>query len=140
MTAVMEPAPPAPGDQKPPVQVNASPITCVRCGYNLTGATIGAVCPECGVAINASLGAGRQRTAGAAIACLVLGILSVAACPLLGLAAVPLYFVARNHVRSGTYSSSSMALATAGLVCGIIGCVVSLAYVAFFGLMASGSF
>lgn len=35
--------------------VSESRLECANCGYNLTGAMIGSVCPECGAAIEESL-------------------------------------------------------------------------------------
>jgi ribosomal protein S27AE len=78
-------------------------VVCVRCGYDLSASMVGGFCPECGTAIEQSI---RRQTAsagssGTAITCMVLGIVSLAACGLLGPVAIALYYKARNEIDAG---------------------------------------
>lgn len=124
-------APAHPGSL-PGAQVRASSIACPNCGYNLTGATIGMGCPECGMIVGAGLlGAANMPTTGKAVASMVLGILSILGCMSYGLISIicgPLAIIfARQTKRlalDGGVSPSSESMATAGLVCGIIGTVI----------------
>ncbi len=105
--------------------VTPTQFHCVRCGYNLTGLTIGGRCPECGEAIENSLGRRHSdRTCGAAVACMILGILSLVACPMLGPVAIIFCYQAQARLYAGGYSKGSESMATAGFVMGIIGTVL----------------
>ena len=132
------PSPPPPTPTPAPLQRALGPqetgVHCIRCGHNLTGATIGGTCPECGEPIDPSLRVTATTTSGYAITSLVLGILSIPACfcygvPgfLLGILAIIFSQVAARDIDAGRAHPSSRGLATAGLVCGLIGvsiCVV----------------
>ncbi len=109
--------------------VRPTNILCIRCGYDLTGTALGGVCPECGTAVEQSLplltsNSPSNRLAPNTVACLVLGILSLTVCGLLGPVAIGLYYSVESNCRHGKYSRSSMAMAKAGLICGIISTVL----------------
>lgn len=129
------PAPPAPADHNP----NA--IRCQQCRQDLTGSMLGGNCPHCGAAIVADHYP-AQRSSGMAVASMVLGIISVVFAPggiccgcLTGLGgiaaalAVIFYFPAASAARDGRAPESSRKMALAGLICGIIGLVLTLAYI-----------
>ena len=121
--------------QPPPIQ--ASRVSCVNCGYNLTGVTIGGECPECGALIETSIqGRLSAPTSQAALWSMVIGIISLAFCSVLGPISIVLYFKARKDIQAGLCSTSSSGMATAGLVLGIIGTVltVGLALLLAFGM------
>jgi hypothetical protein len=106
----------------PPLQ--SSELHCVHCGYNLTGMTIGGICPECGASIDDSIRKAQAgRTNGWAIASLVLGITGLAACAAFGPVAIFCYFKAKREMETGLYSAGSMSLAVVGLVLGILATV-----------------
>jgi hypothetical protein len=122
------------------------PATCVGCGYEITGLTIGSPCPECGLTINplntAGLAAANLPTSGWAVASLVMGILSLTGCVFWGLPALILgplaiWFAgkARRDVAMGAASAASLGLATAGRVCGIVGTALAAAGVLIVGTM-----
>lgn len=113
----------------PPIQ--DARIECVSCGYNLTGVTIGSVCPECGTPVDESILRRREteRTCGAATASMVLGILSLAVCAPLGIVALILYGIAIREIDRGGYSKSARTFAKAGLIMGIIGTILSFIWV-----------
>ena len=120
---------------------NAPPITptfmrCAQCGYDLTGAAIGGVCAECGLAVAETIRRQTQgaKSSGVATTCLVLGILSVAVCMPLGPIAIFWYFRAMKDIGQGGYSEGSKSMAKAGLITGIIGTVITLLYAAIAGL------
>ena len=78
---------PSPRPQAPsPSRVKPTGFSCTACGYNLSGTTIGGICPECGVLVEHSLrkATATPRTSGHAITSLVLGILSLVLCALIG--------------------------------------------------------
>jgi hypothetical protein len=111
-------------------------VYCVQCGYNLTGVAIGSTCPECGRTVAPSFHGQMLPTSGKAIASLVLGICSIPACVLYGIPAVicgglAIFFAqkTKGQVESGQAGISSKNMATAGLVCGIIGLCLGLVYV-----------
>ncbi len=121
--------------QPPPIQ--ASRVSCVSCGYNLTGVTIGGECPECGMAIETSIqGRLSAPTSKAALWSMVIGIVSLAFCSALGPISIVLYFKAKKDLQAGLCSTSSSGMATAGLVLGIISTVltVGLAMLFAFGM------
>ena len=128
----------------PPVApVEATPISCIGCGYNLTGAVIGSRCPECGLVIGrGSIAGSGGQTSGKAVAALVLGIVSIVGCMFYGLLSIPAGIVAivlargvKKDVAANAVSSSSLGLAQAGFVCGIIGLSLGLLMLAFFAAM-----
>jgi ribosomal protein S27AE len=139
--------------------IEDSSVRCSRCGYNLTGVSLGGTCPECGASVSASFHQNQAPASGKAITAMVLGISSL---PLFfggvcggvgvgGLVALPaavlaigFWYAARKDIQRRTVSASSNGMAIAGLVCGSIGGVLSLscaaAIVGFFvfGSMQSG--
>ena len=135
----MDPLEPMPAP--PPVQsVSSSAVTCLSCGYDLSGTAVGGTCPECGAAVEQSIrrvqNAGA-RTSGFAIASFVCGLLALifSACfPLgfLGVVAIALYFPSMKEVNAGTVGGSSKGFAVAGLVMGIIATVLGFTCLAFF--------
>lgn len=118
----------------PPPMVSSA-VRCAQCGYDLTGATIGGYCSECGLSVAESIRrqTGGTQTSGLATACLVVGILSIVACPLLGPVAIILYYSARSQMGAGGFSESSHTLAKAGLIMGIIGTCIIGVYALLFG-------
>jgi hypothetical protein len=117
-----------PYDQLP----TPSGVHCVRCGYDLTGAVIGSVCPECGAPVAPSFQRRGQAVSGLAVTSMVLGITGLPLCACYGLPtlvlgplAILFWFLARSQIRGGEVSEGSAGMATAGLVCGIIGCVIA---------------
>lgn len=137
------PAPPAPADHNP----NA--IRCQQCRQDLTGSMLGGSCPHCGAAIVADHYP-AQRSSGMAVASMVLGIISVVFAPggmccvcmtglggIAGLLAVIFYFPAVAAVREGKAPEGSRKMAMAGLICGIIGLVLTLAFVLFVVIYAA---
>lgn len=107
-------------------------IQCVKCGYDLAGTPLGGQCPECGTDIITSMRAQNAPTSGKAIAAMVVGICSiVVGCMSYGVVsiacgpvAIVLAVKARRDIETGRFSPSSRGMATAGLVTGIIGCVL----------------
>lgn len=123
-------APVLPGELKP------TSVFCVQCGYNLTGVAIGSTCPECGRVVATSFHAQMLPTSGKAITSLVLGICSIPVCILYGIPAIicgvlAIIFarIAKAQVEEGKAGSNSKGMATAGLICGIIGLGLGLLYV-----------
>lgn len=120
---------------------------CVSCGYVLRGVDVDGHCPECGTPVRVSFSTGLPAS-GAAIAGMVLGIISVIGCmgygiPSLICGPLAIYFsrVGQKQVREGSAARSSGGMATAGLVTGIIGTCfagfwVILFVIGFLGLMA----
>jgi len=111
------------------LNVSGTGISCSKCGYNLTGATIGGKCPECGSLVSPNYGA--MPSSGWAVASMVLGIVSIPTCICFGLPplicgplAIVFYVVAKKQIDSGAYSTQSNGMAIAGLVCGIIGTIL----------------
>mgnify|MGYP005839489497 CR=1 FL=1 len=116
--------------------VQGSDIRCTRCGYDLSGSQVGGSCPECGTRVSESLrprGTGQQNAPNS-VACLVCGILSLTVCGLLGPIAIALYYSAKGHYDGGGYSASSMSMAKAGLITGIIATVLLVLVCGFGGL------
>lgn len=112
--------PPSPADD-----LAETHVRCLRCGYNLTGVTIGSPCPECGERV-APIDV--RPASGYAVASMVLGIISIPGCfacgvPSLicGTLAIIFWFVARREIATGQCSSGSAGMALAGLITGIIG-------------------
>ena len=109
----------------PTQAITESNLHCVQCGYDLSGSPVGGACPECGTPVQSSLNVGQGTTnAPNSIAALVFGILSLTVCGLLGPVAIGLYFSAKSNYERGNYARSSMTMAKAGMVCGIIACVL----------------
>jgi len=122
-----------------PPQVAASKYRCATCAYDLTGTTIGGVCPECGTSIEQSLRpiVSGGRTSQLALWSMILGIASIAICAVFGPIAIILAVLARKDLEDPTCSVSSRGFAMAGLVLGIISTVLTavvVALLAFVGL------
>ena len=112
-------------------------MPCISCGYDLTGITLGSRCPECGGEVR--YGGPNLPGSGKAVTSLVLGILSIFGCVFYGLPAIvmgglAIVFaqIAKANIRSNKVSPGSRGLATAGLVCGIVGTSLGVIYVGFF--------
>ena len=125
-----EPQPPRFPQMTPHHNAGITPVDliCVKCKYNLTGATIGGACPECGTSIDETL---RQHTLqprsnGTAVTSMVLGILSLGVCGLLGPIAILCSVIAKREIKQGGYTSGSKTMATAGLIMGIISTLLTV--------------
>lgn len=142
--APAQPAPPrqpmhlyAPGAPKP------SGLMCIRCGYNLTGTTIGGNCPECDTPIETSISNVQAgQASGKAIAALVLGIVSLPSCMFYGLPALilgglSLVFgsMALNDVKRGLAPPSAKQQAIAGMICGGIAIGLMVVFLAVLGAL-----
>jgi len=118
------PPPPRPPHTAAYAGVTPAGVRCIRCGYDLTGATLGGFCGECGTPVSQSLGYGQGRpsepASGLAITAMVLGIISVMGMPLAGPVAI---FLAVKAKRDASPGSASAGMAQAGLITGIIGSV-----------------
>lgn len=121
---------------------------CVRCGYNLGGIRVGDNCPECGEVVSVR-NLPPYPTHGAAVASLVLGIISIIGCSAYGVLALicgplAIYFAgkARRAIEAGQADPDSMGMATAGRICGIIGTclggIVILIVLGFIALAIAG--
>lgn len=129
----LNPTPNAPPRDPAPADITDVSVRCMACGYNLTGVAIGGRCPECGHAVAPSFNRVNLPTSGLAITSMVLGICSIPACVctlfpfmsfppfILGVLAIIFSIPAYRQVKRGQCSAGSSGLATAGLVCGIIG-------------------
>ena len=119
-------------------------FNCVRCGYNIIGASVGSPCPECGHVIGTRFTQGGSN--GHAVASLVLGILALPACfaygvPALILGTLAIIFarMAKRNVLRGEADPSSLGLAKAGQICGIVALSLAAILVAFFvGMLILG--
>lgn len=148
---MVDPIPPEPMPEPGPVLHYA----CSNCSYNLVGVRIGDPCPECGELF--LLSEPSQQRVGAAVASLVLGILSIATCmfygvpgAVCGILALTYAKKAREAVRTGAAPAFSLDFARAGRVCGWVGLslaglmlVLIVFYVIFFFAMvgaAAGGF
>lgn len=109
---------------------NAGISNCAYCGYDLRGTAIGGKCPKCGNIVNfrAMPAAPVYQSNGNAVASLVLGIVSIVGCMAYGTVSIicgplAIYFggKAKKAIQAGYADPSSMGMATAGRVCGIIG-------------------
>lgn len=110
-----------------PEIVDVSQVSCLQCGYNLTGAVIGGKCPECGARIEDSLTPSAQpRTSATAITSLVLGILGVLLCGLVAPIAIVLGVMGLREAQRGECAPPSRGLAIAGLVLGVVGTLVTI--------------
>jgi len=140
-----EPTPfqPAPVRVPPPGAANGAPVAssvrCLKCGYDLTGVAIGSLCPECGAAVVPAFQSTSMPVSGKAVASLVLGIVSIPLCVCLGVpslicGALALYFakVARDDIAAGMFSEQSRGMATAGMICGLIGLGLSILHLGYF--------
>lgn len=117
------PPPPAPILQAPEANI----LRCQQCQQDLTGATLGGNCPNCGAPIVAN-GFPSQLGSGKATTALVLGICSIPMCMCCGLIGIILgplaiYFgkEAQKDIHAGVAAPTSEGMAKAGVTCGIIG-------------------
>lgn len=117
---------------------------CVNCGYNIIGAVVGTPCPECGFIVGTAT---KQKT-GKAITSMVLGICSIPlTCiygvgMLVGIVAIVFWVLAGRAVKDGTSPKSSLAMARAGGICGIVGVVLgglAIAWIVFIFSMMFGA-
>lgn len=106
---------------------NVGSFYCAYCNYDLSGTRIGDKCPECGNIVNFRP-TQMYQTNGAAVAALVLGIVSIVGCMFYGVVSIicgplAIYFSgkASKNIQAGNADPSSQGMATAGRVCGIIG-------------------
>lgn len=130
-----KPMPPADANTAPGSLVPTS-VFCIQCGYNLTGVTIGSTCPECGRTVAPSFHSQMLPTSGKAITSLVLGICSIPLCILYGIPsiicgilAIIFTIKAKAQVVGGEVNPASKSMATAGLICGIIGLCLGIIYI-----------
>ena len=126
--------------QYDPNAVVDSRITCITCGYDLSGSPLGGVCPECGTPVHESLPLSRAgssaSTSGTAVTCMILGIISiVSGCGIIGPIAVWLYYRHLDEARRGQSDSTSMAMAKAGMICGWIGFFLVFCFCGFWSLL-----
>lgn len=121
----------------PPIQpVNETSYRCSGCGYDISGTALGGVCSECGMAVSNSLQRStRSDTCGTAVTVLVLGIVSLVVCMPLGIVAVAMYPKAKRDVLEGGYGNSSLTMAKAGLITGIVALAITGLYVLIVGAM-----
>ncbi len=124
--AVPPAAPPAPRRAPAVPPVVSAGVACAGCGYDLSGTSVGGACPECGTTVAETIRrlgeVGRPaETNAAAIACLVLGILSLACCAWLGPVSIAFYVVAHQQLKHQPQATTSRTLATIGVVLGAVG-------------------
>ncbi len=134
-----DPDAPAASGYAGPAAPQPTAVFCLGCGYNLTGTMIGSTCPECGHIVAPSFHGQTLPSSGKAVASMVLGICAIVGCTLYGVPSLicgPLAIIfailAQKQVKNGTAGGSSTGMATAGLVCGIIGLVMGQATVGIF--------
>jgi len=123
--------------EAPPTSVAPTTVYCVQCGYNLTGVAIGSTCPECGRTVAPSFHGQTLPISGKSVAALVLGICSIFMCMFYGLPAIIVGALAvifanlsKKQVARGEAGGTSAGFATTGTVCGIIGIVLGVLYIA----------
>ncbi|XAL98791.1 DUF4190 domain-containing protein [Phycisphaeraceae bacterium D3-23] len=116
-----------------PNDIAATTVQCSTCGYNLTGVTIGGVCPECGMDVGQSiLTSATQTVSGLAVASMVLGIVAVfpAFCPFVGIVlpiiGLPLGIVAMNQYKRGRFTKGSWGMAIAGVATNSVAGLIQL--------------
>ena len=114
--------------------IRASDFLCRKCGYDFRGLNVESRCPECGTPIIRSFDR-EKPTSGMAIASFVLGILSVVSCVgaaipglVLGPLAIVFYIVSDRKSRAGLAGGATRGLGAAGLICGIIGSLISYGF------------
>lgn len=119
-------------------------VPCARCGYDIAGQRLGDPCPECGEPVR-QFPLDARTNSGMAVASMILGIVSVIGCMAYGVLSIicgplAIWFSikAKRAIREDRAARSSGGMATAGLVCGIVGTVIGglyfLVMVVFVGL------
>ncbi len=139
---------PAPHPSHTSSRVSPTSVFCIQCGYNLTGVAIGSHCPECGRMVAPSFHSPTLPTSGKAVASMVLGICSIAMCMFYGLPtlicsplAIVFSIMAKKQVERGEAGGASTGMATAGMVCGIVGLLLALLFIGFIVLaIVAGNF
>jgi predicted RNA-binding Zn-ribbon protein involved in translation (DUF1610 family) len=109
-------------DPRPSLKV--SELRCVTCGYNLTGATIGGACPECGEAIEQTIAELREPKTykSVASACFWCGLISVLPLAWFLIPVVVVFFVHTHiNVRKGIEPRLSLVRANIGFMFSLIG-------------------
>jgi hypothetical protein len=111
-------------------------VRCIRCAYDLRGQPVDAQCPECATPVAVSCAA--PTTSGFAIASMVLGICSIVGCMAYGLPslvcgilAIVFAGIGQRQVLDGRAAASSMGMAKAGRITGIIGLCLFGSWIAF---------
>lgn len=106
------------------------PIPCSSCGFDLRGAAIGGVCPECGTTIGRAIP--TNLPGGGATTALVCGILSIVGLFVCAFIGLPLGIVAmvsaskaERRIQTGEADPSGLGSAKAGRVCGLIGIILN---------------
>ena len=105
-------------------QIEPGQFRCRRCGYDLTGSTIGSRCPECGTSVNDSLRTSPVATNTAssrATTCLILGIVGIMFCQLLCIVPLVMYPAIKRDVDGGTEPVASLSQAKVGYILGWVG-------------------
>lgn len=101
-----------------PTGPSAAEFRCKQCEYDLSGTTVGGVCPECGFAVADSLRPHQIPLSHCADAgkSLVFGILSIFCLGFI-LAPVAIYFGSRAllQIREGGFTPASRGMAIAGI-------------------------
>jgi len=115
-----------------------SRITCVECGYDLSGSPVGGNCPECGTPVKNSLVPSRTAstgasTSGAAMVCMILGIVGIVGCQLTAPFAIGYYYKAKREIDSGLVDPGAITYAKTGLILGWFGVVLLLLQVTCMG-------
>jgi len=89
--------------------IDSTEFRCAQCGYDVSGSVVGGTCPECGKPVGDSLRefAKGDKSSGSATAAMVLGILSLTACPMLGPIAIFAATSAKKDMAVGGYSGGS---------------------------------
>lgn len=105
-------------------------LHCIGCGYDLTGATIGGVCPECALPVARSVlqseGEGLRNVN--ATAALTMGVLSLILAAPLGLCAIYYFRKAHDDRQHGRCARKAYRAACIGQVLGCIGLLITFFY------------
>ncbi|MFI4862052.1 MAG: DUF4190 domain-containing protein [Phycisphaerales bacterium JB063] len=116
-----------------PGEIAATTVQCSGCGYNLTGVTIGGVCPECGMDVGQSIMTGAtQATSSLAVSSMVLGIIAVfpACIPFVGIAlpliGLPMGIVSLNQYKRNQFTPGSKGMAIAGVATNGVALLIQL--------------
>ncbi|XAL98800.1 DUF4190 domain-containing protein [Phycisphaeraceae bacterium D3-23] len=114
-----------------PQHIADTSYACDRCGYDLSGSAVGGVCPECGHPVRDSLRVSAAQSPGgtssSAMVSMVLGIIAITACGLVGPVAIVMSYRAKEDIREGKASPSTLGMAKAGLILGWISSILTVA-------------